>query len=188
MSPITHGMARKGIRHYVPYNLRSRGPNQTLLDLSTLPSTPRTPVHLHNAIGAQTGVPAPRIHAVEGNHLMNAHEFIYPDAQKAIQDGENVSFGIKLRFIQDCFELANAMDEEQKKILRDLEAGDPVSEERLDMFGWGALNYVEQCADIAMEAMASEIRKCIFLIIDKDQLLMCFGWQYAACSWHSINL
>ncbi|KAI6008489.1 hypothetical protein EDC04DRAFT_2907154 [Pisolithus marmoratus] len=175
MSPITCGMAHEGIRHYAPYNLCSCGPNQTLLDLSTLPSTPRTPVCPCNAVGAQTGVPAPCVHAVEGNHLTNAHEFIYPDARKAIQDGvppENVSFRIKLRFVQDSFELANAVDEEQKKILRDLEAGDPVSEERLDMFGWGALNYVEQCVDIAMEAMASKIR----------------NWQYVACSWHSINL
>ncbi|KAI6004555.1 hypothetical protein EDC04DRAFT_2611643 [Pisolithus marmoratus] len=161
MSPITCGMACKGIRHYVPYNLCSRGPNQTLLDLSTLPSTPRTPVCPHNTICAHTGVPAPPIHAVEGNPLANANEFIYPDAQKALQDGvplEDVGFGIKLRFIQDCFELGNAMNEEQKKILRALEAGNPVSQERLDMFGWGALDYVKQCVEIAMQAMASEIK------------------------------
>ncbi|KAI6018422.1 hypothetical protein EDC04DRAFT_2607751 [Pisolithus marmoratus] len=173
MSPITRGMACKGIRHYVLYNLRSHGPDQTLLDLSTLPSTPRTPVHPHNTIRAHTGVPAPPVHAVEGNPLANANEFIYPDARKAIQDGvppEDVGFGIKLRFIQDCFELGNAVNEEQKKILRALEAGDPVSQERLDMFGWGALDYVEQCAEIAMQAMASEIKEC-----------------HVACPWHSIN-
>ncbi|KAI5994642.1 hypothetical protein EDC04DRAFT_2613142 [Pisolithus marmoratus] len=173
MSPITRGMARKGIRHYAPYNLRSRGPDQTLLDLSTLPSTPRTPVRPRNAVRAHTGVPAPPVHAVEGNPLANANEFIYPDARKAIQDGvppEDVGFGIKLRFIQDCFELGNAVNEEQKKILRALEAGDPVSQERLDMFGWGALDYVEQCAEIAMQAMASEIKEC-----------------HAPCPWHSVN-
>ncbi|KIO00500.1 hypothetical protein M404DRAFT_29417 [Pisolithus tinctorius Marx 270] len=57
MSPITRGMARKGIRRYAP-----------------LPSTPRTPVRLPNVASARAGVPAlpPPIRAAEGNPLANA--------------------------------------------------------------------------------------------------------------------
>ncbi|KIO11735.1 hypothetical protein M404DRAFT_20350 [Pisolithus tinctorius Marx 270] len=175
MSPITCGMARKGIRRYVPYNLRSRGPNQTFLDLSSLPSTPRTPVHLHNATGARAGVPTPPlpIHAAEGNPPENANEFICPDVRKAIQDGippEVVGYGIKLRFVRDCLELAKAVDEEKKNMLRALEAGEVISWERLDMFGQGALGYVEACMEIAagVIVMADEIHKWGFSTVDKD--------------------
>ncbi|KAI5998449.1 hypothetical protein EDC04DRAFT_2612459 [Pisolithus marmoratus] len=105
MPPMTCGMARKGVRHYVPYNLHSRGPNQTLLDLSSPLSTPRTP-----------------------------NDFIYPDIGKAIQDGVplvTVGFAVKTRFIQDCLELVKVIEEEQKKILRALEADEIISQERL---------------------------------------------------------
>ncbi|KAI6103710.1 hypothetical protein EDD16DRAFT_1641006 [Pisolithus croceorrhizus] len=94
MSPITRSMARKGVRHYAPYNLRSRGPDQTLLDLSTLPPTPRTLVRPYNAVGAGAAVPALRIQAAEGNPPANANEFIYPDIRKAIRDGEPLVFYI----------------------------------------------------------------------------------------------
>ncbi|KAI6096384.1 hypothetical protein F5141DRAFT_1067757 [Pisolithus sp. B1] len=166
MSPITCGMARKGVRHYMLYNLRSHGPDQTLLDLSTLPSTPRTPVRLYNAVGAHAAVPALHVQAVEGNPLANANEFIYPDIQKAIQDGEPlqaVGFGIKLRFVQDCFELVKAMDEEQKKMLRALEADEVVSQEKLDMFGQCELDYIEKCAEIAVEVIANDIQNMLQL-------------------------
>ena len=41
MPPTTRAMSRRGIRHYSPYNLRSRGPNQRLEDRLSLP--PRRP-------------------------------------------------------------------------------------------------------------------------------------------------
>jgi len=41
MPPTTHAMSRRGIRHYSPYNLRSRSPNQRLEDHLSLP--PRRP-------------------------------------------------------------------------------------------------------------------------------------------------
>ncbi|KAI5985677.1 hypothetical protein EDC04DRAFT_2913671 [Pisolithus marmoratus] len=148
MSPITCGMARKGVRHYAPYNLCSHGPDQTLLDLSTLPSTPRTPVHPYNAVGARAAVPAPRIQAAEGNPLANA---------------QAVGFGIKLRFVQDCFELAKAMDEEQKEMLRALEADEVVSQEKLDMFGQHELDYIEKCVEIAVEVIANNIQNMLQL-------------------------
>ncbi|KAI6146710.1 hypothetical protein BKA82DRAFT_4356137 [Pisolithus tinctorius] len=175
MSPITRGMARKGIRRYAPYNLRSRGPNQTFLDLSSLPSTPRTPVRLPNVASTRAGVPAlpPPIRAAEGNPLANANEFICPDVRKAIQDGvrpEVVGYGIKLRFVRDCLELAKAVDEEKKNMLRALEAGEVISRERLDMFGQGTVSYVEACMEIAagVIVMADEIHKCGFSAVDKE--------------------
>ncbi|KAI6044170.1 hypothetical protein EDC04DRAFT_2599744 [Pisolithus marmoratus] len=160
MPPMTRGMARKGVRHYAPYNLRSRGPNQTLLDLSSPPSTPRTPVRLHNAVGARGVVPAPHVHAAEGNPLASANDFIYPDIGKAIRDGVppvTVGFAVKTRFIQDCLELVKVVEEEQKKILRALEADEIISQERLEMFGRRAIDYVDKCAEIAVEALANEI-------------------------------
>ncbi|KAI5996409.1 hypothetical protein EDD15DRAFT_2365257 [Pisolithus albus] len=165
MSPITCGMARKGVRHYAPYNLRSRGPDQTLLDLLTLPSTPRTPVRPYNAVGARAAVPALRVQAVEGNLPANANEFIYPDIQKAIWDGEPlaVGFRIKLRFVQDCFELAKAVDEEHKKMLRALEADEVVPQEKLDMFGQRELDYIEKCVEIAVEVIANDIQNVLQL-------------------------
>ncbi|KAI6006104.1 hypothetical protein EDD15DRAFT_2359240 [Pisolithus albus] len=160
MSPVTRGMARKGIRHYAPYNLRSRGRNQTLLDLSTLPSTPRTPVHPCNIDGARAAVPGPHVHAVAGNLTADGNEFIYPDIQKAIRDGvppEAVGFGVKLKFIQDCFELVKTVNEEQKKTLRALEGDEVASQEKLVMFEQRSLDYVKRCTDIAMDVMADEM-------------------------------
>ncbi|KAI6039123.1 hypothetical protein EDC04DRAFT_2603377 [Pisolithus marmoratus] len=162
MPPMTRGMAHKGVRHYAPYNLCSRGPNQTLLDLSSPPSTLRTPVRLHNAVGARGVVPAPHVHAAEGNPLASANDFIYPDIGKAIRDGVppvTVGFAVKTRFIQDCLELVKVVEEEQKKILRALEANEIISQERLEMFGRHAIDYVDKCAGIAMEALANEIEK-----------------------------
>ncbi|KAI6044627.1 hypothetical protein EDC04DRAFT_2599358 [Pisolithus marmoratus] len=159
-------MACKGIRHYVPYNLHSHGHNQTLLDLSNLPSTPRTPVCLCNTVGTHVAVPPPCIHAVEGNPLA---------------DAEAVGFRVKLRFIRDCTELMKAMSGEQKKILQSLEADEVVSQERLSLysvvivsnmqviFEQGSLAYVEHCTDIAMDIMLDEMmNKFRFSIIDND--------------------
>ncbi|KAI6141481.1 hypothetical protein BKA82DRAFT_19908 [Pisolithus tinctorius] len=173
-----HGMACKGIRCYAPYNLRSHGPNQTFLDLSSLPSTPRAPVHLCNAIGACAGVPAPHIHAAEGNPFANTNQFIYPDIRRAIHNGillEEVGFGVKLRFIQDCLELAKVVDEEQKKIRRALDAGEVILQERLAKFGQDAVSYVKGCMEIAGKAMADEMHKCEFSAVTKDLLLTHFG-------------
>ncbi|KAI6017033.1 hypothetical protein EDC04DRAFT_2902806 [Pisolithus marmoratus] len=168
---MTRGMACKGVRHYAPYNLRSRGPNQTLLDLSSPLSTLRTPVRLHNAVGAHGIVPTPHVHAAEGNPLASANDFIYPDIGKAIQDGVplvTVGFTVKTRFIQDCLELVKVVEEEQKKILWALEADEIISQERLEMFGRCAIDYVDKCMEIAVEALANEIEKYGFSIIDKD--------------------
>ncbi|KAI6137995.1 hypothetical protein BKA82DRAFT_4368194 [Pisolithus tinctorius] len=174
MSPITRGMARKGIRRYAPYNLRSRGPNQTFLDLSSLPSTPRTPVRLPNVASTRAGVPAlpPPIRAAEGNPLANANEFICPDVRKAIQDGvrpRSLVTGSSL----DLFVIAlnwQKPDEEKKNMLQALEAGKVISRERLDMFGQGAVSYVEACMEIAagVIVMADEIHKCGFSAVDKE--------------------
>ncbi|KAI5987430.1 hypothetical protein EDC04DRAFT_2912946 [Pisolithus marmoratus] len=143
---MTRGMARKGVRHYAPYNLRSCGPNQTLLDLSSPPSTLRTPVRLHNAVGARGIVPTPHVHAAEGNPLASA---------------VTVGFAVKTRFIQDCLELVKVVEEEQKKILRALEADEIISQERLEMFGRRAIDYVDKCAEIAVEALANEIENLL---------------------------
>ncbi|KAI6096093.1 hypothetical protein EDD16DRAFT_1528249 [Pisolithus croceorrhizus] len=168
MPPMTHSMACKGIRHYVPYNLHSCGPNQTLLDLSTLLSPPRTLTYLHNDVGACGVVPTLHIHVAKGNPPANTNEFIYPDIRRAIEDGippvlcihhVTVGFAVKTRFIQDCLELVKAVGEEQKKILLALEANEIISQERLEMFGEYATNYVDRCMEIAMEALANEIEK-----------------------------
>ncbi|KAI6038224.1 hypothetical protein EDC04DRAFT_2604214 [Pisolithus marmoratus] len=171
MPPMTHGMACKGVRHYVPYNLHSHGPNQTFLDLSSPLSTPRTLVHLHNTVGAHGIVPAPHVHVAEGNPLASANDFIYPDIGKAIRDGVppvTVGFTVKTRFIQDCLELVKVIEEEQKKILWALEADEIISQERLEMFGRHAINYIDKCMEIAVEALANGIEKYGFSIIDKD--------------------
>ncbi|KAI6041188.1 hypothetical protein EDC04DRAFT_2601930 [Pisolithus marmoratus] len=159
MSPVTRGMARKGVRHYVPYNLCSCGRNQTLLDLSSLPSTPRTPVCPCNIDGTHAIVPT-HVHTAEGNHSADADKFIYPDIQKAMRDGvplEAVGFRVKLRFIRDCLELVKAMNEEQKKTLWTLEADEVLSQERLVMFEQGSLDYVEHCTLIAMDVLADKM-------------------------------
>ncbi|KAI5990284.1 hypothetical protein EDC04DRAFT_2614216 [Pisolithus marmoratus] len=76
-----------------------------------------------------------------------------------------VGFGIKLRFVQDCFELAKAMDEEQKEMLRALEA-DRLSRRRnlYDMFGQHELDYIEKCVEIAVEVIAT-YRTCYNLLM-----------------------
>ncbi|KAI6040083.1 hypothetical protein EDC04DRAFT_2894456 [Pisolithus marmoratus] len=79
-----------------------------------------------------------------------------------------VGFGIKLRFIQDCFELAKAVDEEQKKMLQALEADEVDLQEKLDMFGQCELDYIEKCVEIAVEVIANDIEECRFLTIDND--------------------
>ncbi|KAI6033535.1 hypothetical protein BKA83DRAFT_4121001 [Pisolithus microcarpus] len=154
MPPMTRGMACKGIRHYAPYNLHSRGPDQTLLDLSTPPFTLRTPVHLRNTVGARGVVPPPPcIHTAEGNPVAN---------------GVVVGFGVKTRFIQDCFELVKAIGKEQKKILQALEANEIISQERLEMVGQCTVEYIEECMEIAIGTLANEIEKYGFSMIDKD--------------------
>ncbi|KAI6007923.1 hypothetical protein EDC04DRAFT_2907529 [Pisolithus marmoratus] len=138
MSPVTRGMARKGIRHYAPYNLCSRGRNQTLLDLSNLPSTPRTP----------KATPWRMLTSSSILTFNRPYEMAYPL--------EAVGFGVKLRFIRDCIELMKAVSGEQKKTLRALEADEVVLQERLVIFEQGSLDYVERCADIAMDVMLDE--------------------------------
>ncbi|KAI6045921.1 hypothetical protein EDC04DRAFT_2888509 [Pisolithus marmoratus] len=74
-----------------------------------------------------------------------------------------VGFGIKLRFFQDCFELVKAMDEEQKEMLWALEADEVVLQEKLDMFGQHKLDYIEKCAEIAVEVIANDIQNMLQL-------------------------
>ncbi|KIK19666.1 hypothetical protein PISMIDRAFT_24331 [Pisolithus microcarpus 441] len=177
MPPMTRGMARKGIRHYAPYNLCSPGPDQTLLDLSTPPFTPRTPVRLRNAVGARGIVPPPpHIHTAEGNPAANGNEFIYPDIRKAIRDGVPPVLCIyHLSFVPSILN-PDAVGEEQKKILQALEANEIISQERLvhifilaiEMVGQHTVEYIEECVEIAIGTLANEIEKYGFSMIDED--------------------
>ncbi|KAI6123892.1 hypothetical protein EV401DRAFT_1886536 [Pisolithus croceorrhizus] len=153
MPPMTRGMAHKGIRHYALYNLHSRGPNQMLLDLSTLLSTPRTLTCLHNNVGARGVVPTPHIHVAKGNPPGNT---------------VTVGFAVKTRFIQDCLELVKAIGEEQKKMqvflciimipgptdvpdsLWALEADEIILQERLEMFGEHTTGYINNLHEVLL--------------------------------------
>ncbi|KAI6094129.1 hypothetical protein EDD17DRAFT_1504601 [Pisolithus thermaeus] len=76
---------------------------------------------------------------------------------------EAVGFGVKLRFVRDCFELAKAVNEEQKEILQTLEADKVLSQGRLVMFEQGSLDYVEHCMLIAMDVLDDEMMNNLLL-------------------------
>ncbi|KAI6038013.1 hypothetical protein EDC04DRAFT_2604418 [Pisolithus marmoratus] len=141
--------------------------SQTLLDLSNLPSTPRTPVRPRNTVDARVAVPPPCVHAAEGNPLV---------------DAEAVGFGVKLRFIRDCIELMKAVSGEQKKTLWALEADEVIFEQ-------GSLDYVERCTDIAMDVMLDKtMNKFGFSIIDNDYLLPADGTASTSTSVDTYDL
>ncbi|KAI6114443.1 hypothetical protein F5141DRAFT_1062846 [Pisolithus sp. B1] len=76
---------------------------------------------------------------------------------------------VKLRFIRDCFELVKAMNEEQKKILRTLEADEVLLQERIVTFEQGSLNYIEHCMLIAMDILVDEMNMSCYLLMAQHQ-------------------
>ncbi|KAI6140908.1 hypothetical protein BKA82DRAFT_4341919 [Pisolithus tinctorius] len=112
MSPITRSMSRKGVRHYSPYNLRSRGSRQMF---EALPTPLRTPTRPRNSTGSQPGEPFPAADLdVRGGASM------YDIVHQAVLNGiplVNIYYSIILAFARDCMETADAVYIEQQRTI-----------------------------------------------------------------------
>ncbi|KAI6155761.1 hypothetical protein BKA82DRAFT_4348988 [Pisolithus tinctorius] len=115
MSPITRSMSRKGVRHYSPYNLRSRGSRQMF---EALPTPLRTPTRPRNSTGSRPGEPFPAADLdVRGGASM------YDIVHQAV----NIYYSIILAFARDCMETADTVYIEQQRTILKMAAGEPIS-------------------------------------------------------------
>ena len=126
MPPTTRAMSHRGIRHYSPYNLRSRGPNQRLEDrLSPPPRRPPTvaradpPAHRH----AQNRVPQVNIVSQIG---FNKPAYCLPSSTQTVVFVDHVPwvcpyFTSLLTFTKTLLQYVGGIGDQLNRILEMLE-------------------------------------------------------------------
>ncbi|KAI6138575.1 hypothetical protein BKA82DRAFT_4014381 [Pisolithus tinctorius] len=155
MSPITRSMSRKGVRHYSPYNLRSRGSRQMF---EALPTPLRTPTRPRNSTGSRPGEPFPAADLdVRGGASM------YDIVHQAVLDGiplVNIYYSIILAFARDCMETADAVYIEQQRTILKMAAGEPISNKESRIFTPLQVSRTKDLMEVA-GIMIEFVERCI---------------------------
>ncbi|KAI6024147.1 hypothetical protein PISMIDRAFT_25542 [Pisolithus microcarpus 441] len=126
-------MSRKGMRHYSPYNLRSRGSRQTFECLPTPSGSPTRP--RSSATNCDTG----GLRAPASNSM-------YDTARQAVLDGmplDVLCHSVLLNLARSCAETAQAVYDEQRRIILAFDAEESVSDNELKLFYPGAAEHVK---------------------------------------------
>ncbi|KAI6024150.1 hypothetical protein BKA83DRAFT_4125502 [Pisolithus microcarpus] len=134
-------MSRKGMRHYSPYNLRSRGSRQTFECLPTPSGSPTRP--RSSATNCDTG----GLRAPASNSM-------YDTARQAVLDGmplDVLCHSVLLEFVHNCADMAEAVYDEQQRIL--LASGVSISDNELKLFHPVQMQHLEELMDIAEGVM-----------------------------------
>ncbi|KAI5997029.1 hypothetical protein EDD15DRAFT_2364482 [Pisolithus albus] len=137
--PMTRSMSRKGIRHYSPYNLRSRGSRQTFECLPTPSGSPTRP-RSSSTDGDAGGLRTP------------TGESVYDAARQAVLAGVPVDalcHLVLLQFVCDCADMAEAVYDEQQHVLVALENGVSISDNESKLFHPVQMQHVKELMEIA---------------------------------------
>ncbi|KAI6001762.1 hypothetical protein EDD15DRAFT_2192532 [Pisolithus albus] len=153
MSPFgpytTQFTSRTGMSHYSPYNLRSRGSRQTFECLPTPSGSPTRP-RSSSTDGDAGGLRTP------------AGESMYDAARQALLAGVPVvtlpesNFSqdalchlVLLQFVRDCADMAEAVYDEQQRVLVALENGVSISDNESKLFHPVQMQHVKELMEIA---------------------------------------
>ncbi|KAI6046573.1 hypothetical protein EDC04DRAFT_3136406 [Pisolithus marmoratus] len=140
--PTTRSMSRKGMRHYSPYNLRSRGSRQTFECLPTPSASPTRPR-------------SSATHRDAGGLWTPAGDSVYDAARRAVLDGIPLSpqdilcHSVLLGLARDCAETTQAVFDEQRRIILAFDAGQSISDNELKLFHPTAVGHIETFLKIA---------------------------------------
>ncbi|KAI6012269.1 hypothetical protein BKA83DRAFT_4130942 [Pisolithus microcarpus] len=137
--PTTQFTSRTGMRHYSPYNLRSRGSRQAF---ECLPTPSGSPTH-------------PRSSATDGDAgglRTPAGESMYDAARQALLAGvpvDTLCHLVLLQFVRDCADMAEAVYDEQQRVLVALENGMSISDNESRLFCPVQMQHVRELMEIA---------------------------------------
>ncbi|KAI6012261.1 hypothetical protein BKA83DRAFT_25289 [Pisolithus microcarpus] len=127
------------MRHYSPYNLRSRGSRQAF---ECLPTPSGSPTH-------------PRSSATDGDAgglRTPAGESMYDAACQALLAGvpvDTLCHLVLLQFVRDCADVAEAVYDEQQRVLVALENGMSISDNESRLFRPVQMQHVRELMEIA---------------------------------------
>ncbi|KAI5997027.1 hypothetical protein EDD15DRAFT_2364480 [Pisolithus albus] len=154
--PMTRSMSRKGIRHYSPYNLRSRGSRQTFECLPTpsgSPTRPRSSSTDGDAGGLRTPTgesvyDAARQAVLAGVPLVCA--FLVSTTSHWNQSPQDIlCHSTLLGLARNCAETAQAVLGEQRRTILAFDAGQSVSDNELKLCHPIQVGHVETLVRIA---------------------------------------
>ncbi|KAI6046571.1 hypothetical protein EDC04DRAFT_2887818 [Pisolithus marmoratus] len=137
--PTTRSMSRKGMRHYSPYNLRSRGSRQTFECLPTPSASPTRPR-------------SSATHRDAGGLWTPAGDSVYDAARQAVLAGvpvDTLCHFVLLQFVRDCADMAKAVYDEQQHVLVAFENGVLMSDDELKLFHPVQMQHVKELMEIA---------------------------------------